>query len=111
MLACAAEQDYLLMLYDEGWDPRMESAVLFLAARVQCPVIVYGGSWSGRMVKEFSCGLLACDEREKITAFLQSVPRPGTLEYTKLLEGISAFREAHSVASLRAKVVSELFSD
>jgi hypothetical protein len=40
LIHIASEQDYLFMLYD-NWDHRMEGAVMFLAARVNKPVIVY----------------------------------------------------------------------
>jgi len=107
MLERAGEQDYLLVLYDL-WDKRMESAVLYLAARVNRPVIVYGDGWSGRMVREFGCGVVAPIERKAIMALLRSLPRPGSAEYVGLLKGMDAFRQAHSVKSLRGKVVQEL---
>jgi hypothetical protein len=107
MLMRAAEQDYLLMLYDV-WDKRMESAVLYLAARVNRPVIVYGDSWCGRMVREFGCGVVASGDHEDVINLLRRVPRPGSAEYAQLLTGMDAFRQAHSVRSLRDKVVREL---
>lgn len=107
MLEQAAGQDYLLMLYDV-WDKRMESAVLYLAARVNRPVIVYGDSWCGRMVREFGCGVVAPVVREEAVDLLLHIPRPGSAEYAKLLKGMDAFRQAHSVSSLRGKVVQEL---
>jgi len=107
MLERAGEQDYLLMLYDK-WDKRMESAVLYLAARVNRPVIVYGDGWCGRMVREFGCGVVAPVEREAIVALLRSLPRPSSVEYAGLLKGMDAFRQAYSVKSLRGKVVQEL---
>jgi hypothetical protein len=107
MLALAAEQDYLLMLYEE-WDKRMESAVLYLAARVGRPVVVYGDSWCGRMVQEHGCGVIAPFGHEQTVNFLRRVPRPGSAEYAKLLEGVDAFRQANSVKSLRGKVMQEL---
>lgn len=107
MLERAAGQDYLLMLYDL-WDKRMESAVLYLAARVNRPVIVYGDSWCGRMVREFGCGVVAPVDHKEAVDLLRRVPRPGSAEYAKLLEGMDAFRQAHSVNSLRGKVIQEL---
>lgn len=107
MLERAGEQDYLLVLYDL-WDKRMESAVLFLAARVNRPVIVYGDGWSGRMVREFGCGVDAPVERDAIVALLRNLPRPGSAEYAVLLKGMDAFRQAYSVKSLRGRVVQEL---
>lgn len=107
MLERAARQDYLLMLYDV-WDKRMESAVLYLAARVNRPVIVYDDSWCGRMVREFGCGVVAPVVREDAVDLLRRVPRPGSAEYAELLKGMDAFRQAHSVSSLRGKVVEEL---
>jgi hypothetical protein len=109
MLEQAAEQDYLLMLYDQ-WDKRMESAVLYLAARVNRPVIVYGDSWCGRKVREFGCGLIAPVVRQQAIEFLRTIPRPGSIEYASLLDGMTAFRVAHSVESLRPIVMQELLS-
>ncbi len=107
MLERAAGQDYLLMLYDL-WDKRMESAVLYLAARVNRPVIVYGDGWCGRMVREFGCGVVAPVDHKEVVDLLRRVPRPGSAEYAKLLMGMVAFHQAHSVNSLRGKVMQEL---
>ena len=107
MLELAAGQDYLLMLYDV-WDKRMESAVLYLAARVNRPVIVYGDSWCGRMVSEFGCGLVAPIDHEETVDMLRRIPRPGSAEYAKFIMGMDAFRQKHSVNSLRGKVMQEL---
>jgi len=107
MLGCAAEQDYLLMLYDK-WDKRMESAVMYIAARVNRPVVVYGDSWSSRMVSEFGCGICMPAVQEEVIHMLRHVPRPGSVEYGTLLKGMAAFRQAHSVGALRDKVIQEL---
>lgn len=107
MLERAAMQDYLLMLYDQ-WDKRMESAVLYLAARVNRPVVVYEDCWSGRMVKDFGCGVVAPENHDKAIELLRHVPRPGSLEYAKLLDGMTAFRRTHSVESLRPILMQEL---
>lgn len=108
MLERASKQDYLLMLYDGSWDKRMESAVLYLAARVNRPVVVYGDSWSGRMVREFGCGVIAPVDREQTAECLRNIPHPGSVEYAKLLDGVAAFRKAHSVASLRPVLMRTL---
>jgi hypothetical protein len=108
MLELASMQDYLLMLYDGPWDKRMESAVLYLAARANRPVVVYGDSWCGRMVREFGCGMVAPIDRQQAIEFLRSIPRPGSAQYAGLLDGMTAFREAHSVRSLRPRLMQEL---
>jgi len=107
MLKRAAGQDYLLMLYDV-WDKRMESGILYLAARVDRPVVVYGDSWCGRMVKEFGCGVIAPVGHEETVELLRRIPRPGSAEYAKLLKGVAQFKQAHSVKSLRGRVIQEL---
>jgi len=109
MLERAAGQDYLLMLYDV-WDKRMESAVLYLAARVNRPVVVYGDSWCGRMVKEFGCGVVAPVGRQETVELLRQIPRPGSAEYARLLKGMAEFRQAYCAKSLRGKVIQELLS-
>lgn len=100
LLGVAREQDYLLMLYD-NWDHRMEGAVMFLAARVNRPVIVYDKGWCGRMVNTYSNGVLAPSDHRQFTAFVKRLPYPGSYEYMKLLEGVSAFKQAHSGDSIR----------
>lgn len=95
MLTCAAHQDYLLMLYDD-WDARMESAVLYLAAKVRRPVIAYDKGWCGRKVAMFGCGLLVSDDDIDFDMFLSEIPRPGSKEYSELLEGMEQFSQAHS---------------
>lgn len=108
MLERASRQDYLLMLYDGAWDKRMESAVLYLAARVNRPVVVYGDSWTGRMVREFGCGVVVPVDHQQAEECLRSIPRPGRAEYAGLLDGMTAFRKAHSVESLRPVLMQEL---
>lgn len=108
MLERSSMQDYLLILYDGTWDKRMESAVLFLAARVNRPVVAYGDSWCGRMVREFGCGMVAPTDRQQAIEFLRAIPRPGSAEYVRLLDGMTAFRGAHSVETLRPVLMQEL---
>ena len=108
LLQLASTQDYLLMLYDKNWDPRLESAVLYLAARVNRPVVVYNKGWSGRKVREFGCGILASENTEHVIELLINAPRPGSQKYSILLKGVERFRRAHSVTALREKVLSEL---
>jgi len=94
MLSCAKQQDYLLMLYDD-WDARMESAILYLAAKVRRPVIAYNRGWCGRKVAMFGCGLLVPDNVD-FGEFLSSLPHTESKEYTELLEGVDRFVQAHS---------------
>jgi hypothetical protein len=108
MRELAAKQDYLLMLYDGLWDKRMESAVMYLAASVDRPVVVYGDSWCGRMVNEYQCGIVAPIDRDGTLELLKKIPRRESPEYAKLIKGMDGFRRAHSVESLRDKVVEEL---
>ena len=107
MLVLSRQQDYLLMLY-EPWDGRMESAVLYLAARVGKPVVVYGDSWCGRMVREFGCGVVVPFEHARALAALAALPRPGSSAYAELIAGVRRFRDAHSLAALKPTIVHEL---
>lgn len=100
LLKLASEQDYLLMLYD-NWDDRMEGAVMFLAARVNRPVIVYDGGWCGRMVTTYGNGVFAPLNQEDFIIFIQNLPRYGGDEYQKLLDGVASFRQAHSGNHIR----------
>jgi len=109
MLQQVSSLDYVLILYDDSWDSRMESAVLYLAARVSRPVITYRRGWVGRQVKKFGCGVLVPENCKEFAELLKPLPRPGSAEYSVLLKGVNAFKEEHSVKSLRSVVLDELF--
>ncbi|MEH6544556.1 MAG: hypothetical protein V7721_11520 [Porticoccaceae bacterium] len=100
LLRIAVEQDYLLMLYD-NWDERMEGAVMFLAARVHRPVIVYDKGWCGRMVRTYGNGVLAPRDHGEFAAFVKLLPRCGSEGYRRLLDGVCAFRSAHAGPSVK----------
>lgn len=108
MLALACEQHYLLMLYDD-WDPRMESAVLYLAARAGRPVLAYDKGWCGRQVRTFGNGLLV-EHGQSLRDVISALPVPGSAAYSDLLKGVERFREGHSVARLREQYLQELMS-
>ncbi len=109
MLQQAIGQDYLLMLYDD-WDARMESAVLYLAARANRPVIAFNRGWCGRQIQQFGNGLLAPENHAEITEFIKSAPRPGSQAYEALLAGVESFRKAHSAKALRERYLLELMN-
>ncbi len=100
LLALAAEQDYLLMLYDD-WDPRMEGAVMFLAAKVSKPVIVYDEGWCGRMVRTFNNGVIAPKHKNEMMDFFKGLPKPGSDVYQQLLSGVISFKCEHSGDKLK----------
>jgi glycosyltransferase involved in cell wall biosynthesis len=109
MLSVAREQDYLLMLYDQ-WDGRMESAVLYLAARAGRPVIAYDNGWCGRQVKLYGNGILVQPDHDVLSSLMASLPRPGSDGYTALLNGVERFRQAHSAGNLRERYLQELMN-
>ncbi len=100
LIRIASEQDYLLMLYD-NWDHRLEGAIMFLAARVGRPVIVYDIGWCGRMVREYGNGIVAPLNRDAMPAFFKSLPVVGTAAYNSLLMGVEKFKLANSGSNLR----------
>lgn len=100
LIEVSSQQDYLLMLYD-NWDSRMEGAVMFLAARANRPVIVFDTGWCGRMINTYNNGLFAPNENANFESFIQSIPKSGSDEYLKLLEGVAKFRNAHSGSFLQ----------
>jgi glycosyltransferase involved in cell wall biosynthesis len=100
MLKLASKQDYLLMLYD-NWDHRMEGAVMFLAARVNRPVVVYNKGWCGRMVKTYGNGVFAPEDNKNFITFVENLPQRGSVAYQKLLEGVAIFKHTHSDYSVR----------
>ena len=108
LLKSAAMQDYLLMLYDK-WDSRMESAIMFVAARVNKPVIVYDKGWAGRMVRTYGNGVLALSDQTVFSEFLKKLPKPTSNEYKKLLDGVAKFREAHAGEKARDIFLWEIF--
>jgi hypothetical protein len=99
LLDLAAKQDYLLMLYDE-WDARLEGAVMYLAARVNKPVIVYNEGWCGRMVETYKNGISISKINNNFLDIIYALPKPDTKDYETLLEGVKAFRRAHSGESV-----------
>ncbi|MEO8151877.1 MAG: hypothetical protein ABI605_02325 [Rhizobacter sp.] len=100
LLQLAAHQDYIVMFYD-NWDTRMESAVLYLAARANRPVLAYAGGWLGRMVQEFGCGIATSTDKLHLRDFLARLPLPGSSAYAQLLEGVGRLRSAHEGSVLR----------
>jgi hypothetical protein len=107
MIKIACQQDYLLMLY-ENWDDRMEGATLYLAARANRPVIAYEHGWCGRMIKTYSCGIIAPNSQNSMAAFFKSLPGSGTPGYHALLLGLANFRHAHSAENMRAIFIRQL---
>lgn len=110
MLTAAADQDYLLALYDD-WDARMEAATVHLAARVGKPVIVYDEGWPGRMIREFGCGIAVSRDDRPNESFFSSLPRPGEDKYQALLAGIERFRAAHGGAGSREAFLRKMFDE
>jgi hypothetical protein len=107
MLAAAAGHDYLLALY-EGWDPRMEVATVFLAARVGRPVIVYDEGWAGRVVRAYGCGVAVRTRARPGADFFGGLPGPGSSAYDALVSGAARFRQAHGGAPSRARFLAKL---
>lgn len=106
LVMVAANQHYLLMLYDY-WDDRMEAATLYLAAKANRPVIVRDNGWSGRMVRRYNCGLFLRKNDEPLDFFL-SLPKPGDVCYLNLLSGLERFRRDHSGEEWRAQFLKKL---
>lgn len=98
----AGEMDYLVLLYDQ-WDSRMEAGSLFVAAKVNTPVIVFDVGWLGRMNREFGVGVSVPRECSARLACLGNLPAPGSSEYGRMIEGLARFRAAYSDLSFRAK--------
>ena len=107
MLEAAAAQDYLVALYDD-WDARMEAAIIYVAARVGRPVIVYDRGWCGRVVKTFGCGVAVLQSSRPSEEFFRRLPRPGSDDYRQMQAGILRFRDAHGGASSREVFLSKL---
>lgn len=107
MLALASSQDYLLMLYD-NWDARMEAATLYLAAKVNRPVIARDAGWCGRMIRAYNCGVI-CENGSETAEFFQSLPVPGEPAYERLLLGLERFRKDHSGSTWRQRFIEKVF--
>lgn len=102
LLDVARAQDYLLVLY-QPWDDRMESAALYLAARAHRPVVTFARGWCGRMITQYGCGVAVSGSHREVLEALRQLPKPGTHQYHKLLDGVSAFRDAHLASALLPK--------
>lgn len=105
----ARSQHYLLMLYD-NWDERMEAATLYLAAKVNRPVIARDAGWCGRMVKTYNCGLI-CKPGDESADFFLALPKPGEAAYLDLLAGLEKFREAHSGPAWRRQFIEKVIGN
>ncbi len=101
MLEIARKQHYLLVLYDENWDGRLESGVFYLAARVRKPVITFAETWCGRMVEKYGCGVTVERLPNALMQTLAEVPMPGSPDYDALVSGIFQFCGDHSPEKLR----------
>ena len=110
LLRSAASQDYLLMLYD-NWDSRMESAIMFVAARVNRPVIVYDKGWAGRMVRTYGNGILVSSDVSDFVEFLKNLPKPVNNDYQKMIDGVAKFRTTYSGVKVRDLFLREIFHD
>ena len=95
------------MLYD-NWDHRMEGAVMFLAARVNRPVIVYGSGWCGRMVTEYGNGIIFPNNQTLIPELLKSLPAVTSPAYDSLLQGVKRFRQDHSGEVVRTAFLNAI---
>jgi hypothetical protein len=109
LLTSAARADYLLALYDD-WDSRMESAVFYVAAQVDRPVICFDEGWCGRMVREYQCGIAINRSVALNASLFRSFPGPGTEAYRRLVEGMRLFRSAYSGPERRMEFLTKLTS-
>jgi hypothetical protein len=50
--------DFLLILYDDAWDPDMESGIVHLAVQFQKPIICFDGCWIADVTKEYDLGYI-----------------------------------------------------
>jgi glycosyltransferase involved in cell wall biosynthesis len=107
MLAIAREQDYLVALY-EDWDPRMEVATVFLAARAGRPVLVYDAGWAGRIAREYGCGVAVPRTPRPDARALGALPRRDDEAYRALLGGMRRFGAAHGGPARRKQFVARL---
>jgi glycosyltransferase involved in cell wall biosynthesis len=107
----AGAQHYLLILYDR-WDLRMEASNLYVAARVNRPVVTDASGWCGRMVEAYGCGVVVqpSDRRdpERMERIFATLPLPGSAEYDGFLAGLERFRQEHAGGAVRAQVLSAL---
>jgi hypothetical protein len=106
LVKLARSQHYLLMLYD-NWDARMEAATLYLAAKVNRPVIARSAGWCGRMVKTYNCGVI-CNQGDETVDFFMELPKPGDAAYAEFLSGIERFRETHSGVIWRQEFLDKI---
>lgn len=107
LVPTAAAVDYLLVLYDE-WDPRLEAATFFLAARAGRPVICYDSGWCGRMIAEYGCGIAVSTGTRPDAAFFSALPARHSPEYERLLQGSGRFRHAHAAETQRGEFLRKV---
>jgi hypothetical protein len=104
MRTTAEQQDYMLLLYDD-WDERMESGILYLAASVGRPVVVYAGGWCARQVEAYGCGIVL-QRSEPLQP--DSWPRAGSEAYQRLTAGMREFAADHHGPRLAERLLTNL---
>lgn len=85
---------YIILLYGERWDLRMESGLLYLSTRLGTPVITYNKGWLGRMVSKYKCGI-AIDNISSLSHLIKNIPSRKSIEYNKLVDGCVKFAKDH----------------
>lgn len=109
MLDLASQQDYIIMLYD-NWDPRMESAMMFVAARVTKPVIAFDKGWTGRMIKTYGNGIAINPNETNFEQVFYNLPKIDSGEYQKLIYGVVKFKEDFSNERLKLNFINEILN-
>jgi len=107
LVRLAGSFDYVLTLYDK-WDPRLEAATFYLAARAQRPVICYDAGWCGRMIRQFGCGVAVDPSRKLPASFFCSLPGRDSSAYKAMTEGMNHFRVEHSGSVRRAEFLRKI---
>lgn len=95
--------DYILLLYDNFFDKRMEVSTFFLASSLRIPVICFKkNNWLFKRVKKFKCGYII-DNLDQFKNF----PKRGTRKYKGYLTGLRKFSELYLNVNTNEKMFYE----
>ena len=97
--------DYIILLYDYLFDKRYEVSTLYLAAKLNIPVICFNNnSWLSKKISYYKCGILINDLSE-----FNNFPERHTKKYKNFLKNLKKFNRKELNLSLDIKKLKFLF--
>jgi len=97
--------DYIVLLYDNFFDKRYEVSTLYLAIKLNIPVICFDdGSWLSKKIKSYNCGLTI-----KNLSKFDNFPNRYSKKYKELIKNLEKFNISELNIDLDIKRLKRLF--